>query len=206
MGRRWETPERLSTRLSSRAEKASCSTTSRMYLGTRSSSVRGPFQPGFLRGDFEALLDGGGIMGADFAADAVFQRRDDLAARRVVFRIGGEDQHHVDRQAHGVAFNLDIAFLHDVEQADLNFAGEIRQFVDGEDAAVGARQQAVVHRELIADVLPAARGFDRVDIADHVGDGDIGRGQFFDVALFGSEIADGRVVAHFLDQLLARLY
>ncbi len=30
MGRRCETPERLSTRLSSRARKASCSTTSRM--------------------------------------------------------------------------------------------------------------------------------------------------------------------------------
>ncbi len=87
------------------------------------------------------------IVRADLAADAVFQRRDDLAARRVVFRIGGEHQHHVERQADRIAFDLDVAFLHDVEQADLDFAGQIGQFVDGEDAAIGARQQAVVNRQ-----------------------------------------------------------
>jgi hypothetical protein len=92
---------------------------------------------------------------ADLAADAVLQRRDDLAARRVVFRVGGEDQQHVERQAHRVALNLHVAFLHDVEQAHLDLAGQVGQFVDGEDAAVGARQQAVVHGQLVADVLPA---------------------------------------------------
>ena len=95
--------------------------------------------PRFLRGDGHAFFDGGGIVRANFAADAILERRDDLSARRVVLRIRGEDQQHVERQANRVALNLDVAFLHDVEQADLNFAGEIGQFVDGEDAAIGAR-------------------------------------------------------------------
>ncbi len=97
------------------------------------------------------------IVGADFAADAVLQRRDDLAARGVVLRVGGEDQHHVEREAHGVALNLDVAFLHDVEQADLDLAREVGQFVDAEDAPVGAGQQAVVHGQLVADVRGRAR-------------------------------------------------
>ena len=125
----------------------------------------------------------GGIVGADLAADAVLERRDDLAARGVVFRIGGEDEQQVERQADRVALNLHVAFLHDVEQADLDLAGEIGQFVDGEDAAIGARQQAVVHGQLVGDVLPAARGLDGVDIADHVGDGDVRRGELLHVAL-----------------------
>ena len=89
-------------------------------------------------------------MRANFAADAVLERRDDLAARRVILGIGGEDEQHVERQANRVALNLDVAFLHDVEEADLNLAGEIGQFVDGEDAAIGAGQQAVVDGQFVA--------------------------------------------------------
>ena len=132
--------------------------------------------PGFLRGDGHAFFDGGGIVRADFAADAVLERRDDFAARGVVLGIGGEDQQHVERQANRVALNLHVAFLHDVEKADLNFAGEVGQFVDGEDAAIGARQQAVVHGELVAKVAAAAGGLDGIDVADDVGDGHVGRG------------------------------
>ena len=95
-------------------------------------------------------------MRADFAADAVLERRDDFSARRIVFGIGGEYQHQVERQTHRVALNLHVAFLHDVEQANLNFAGQVGQFIDGENAAVGARQQAVVDRQLVGNVLTRA--------------------------------------------------
>ena len=83
----------------------------------------------------------------------------------------------------GVALNLDVALLHDVEQADLNLAGEVGQFVDREDAAIRARQQAVVDGQFVRDVLPAARRLDRIDVADHVRDGHVRRRQFLDVAL-----------------------
>src|ERR1019366_1484868 len=88
------------------------------------------------------------------------------------------------------AFRL---FLHDVEESDLDFAGEIGKLVDGENAAVGPRQQAVVDGELVGDVLTAAGGLDGVDIADHVGDVDIRGGQLFHVAVVAVEPGDGRV-------------
>ncbi len=94
-----------------------------------------------------------GVVGADLGADAVFERGDDLAAGGVVLGIGGEDDGDVERQADGVALNLDVALLHDVEERDLDLAGEVGQLVDGEDAAVGAGQEAVVHGELGAELL-----------------------------------------------------
>ena len=91
-------------------------------------------------------------MRADLGADAVLERRDDLAARGVVLGVGREGHQHVERQADRVALDLDVAFLQDVEEADLDLAGEIGQLVDGEDAAVGPRQQAVVHRQLVGEL------------------------------------------------------
>ena len=125
----------------------------------------------------------GRVVRANFAADAVLERRDDFAARRVIFRVGGEHQHQVERQPHRIALNLHVAFLHDVEQAHLDLAGQVGQFVDGEDAAVGARQQAVVDGQLVGNIVAAARRLDGIDIADHVGDGHVGRGQLFHVAV-----------------------
>ena len=159
--------------------------------------------PGFLLGDADGFFDVLGVVGADLAADAVFERRDDLAAGGVVLGVGGEDDGYVEREADGVALNLDVAFLHDVEEGDLDFAGEVGDFVDGEDAAVGAGEQAVVHGELGAELVVAARGLDGVDVADEVGYGDVGRGELFDVAVVGREPGDGGVVAERGDEVAA---
>ena len=152
-------------------------------------------RPRFLRGDRDAFFHGRRIVRANLRADAVFQRRDDLAARRVVFRIRAEHQRDIERQADRISLNLHVAFLHDVEQADLNLSRQIGQFVDGEDAAIGARQQAVVHGQFAREFVSAARRLDGIDVADQVGDGDVGRGQLLHVALIGREIGDRRVVA-----------
>ncbi len=135
-------------------------------------------------------------MGADLGADAVFEGGDDLAAGGVVLGVGGEDDGDVEREADGVALNLDVAFLHDVEESDLDLAGEIGDLVDGEDAAVGAGEEAVVHGELGAELLAGACGLDGIDVADEVGYGDVRGGELFDVAIVGGEPGDGRVVAH----------
>ena len=156
-------------------------------------------------GDGDALFDVFGVVGADLGADAVFERGDDFAAGGVVLGVGGEDDGDVEREADGVALNLHVAFLHDVEERDLDFSGEVGEFVDGEDAAVGAGEQAVVHGELGAEVLVAARGFDGVDVADEVGYGDVGRGEFFDVALVGGEPGDGGFVADLCDEVAGEL-
>src|SRR5206468_13090306 len=102
-------------------------------------------------------------MGADLAADAVFEWGDDLAAGGVVLWVGGEDDGDVEGEADGITLNLHVALLHDVEESDLDFAGEVGDLVDREDAAIGAGEQTVVHGKFGAQVLIGAGGFDRVD-------------------------------------------
>ena len=157
--------------------------------------------PAFARGprlllrDLHRLLAARRIVRADLRSDAVLQRGDDLAARRVVFRVRAEDDQQVQREAHGVALNLNVPFLQDVEEADLDLAGEVRQLVDREDAAVGARHQAVVHRELIRQLEAGARRLDRIEIADHVGDRHVRRREFLHVALVRLQPRDRQIVA-----------
>ncbi len=55
--------------------------------------------PRFLLGDRHRVGPALRIVRANLGADAILERRDDLAARRVVLGIGGEDEQHVERQA-----------------------------------------------------------------------------------------------------------
>jgi hypothetical protein len=72
-------------------------------------------------------------MGPDLAADAILERSDNLAARRIVFRIRREDQQDVQRQPDRIAFDLDVTLLHDVEEAHLDLARQVGKLIDGED-------------------------------------------------------------------------
>jgi hypothetical protein len=161
-----------------------------------------PVAPGprLLARDVPADLELLGVVRADLRADAVLQRRDDLAARRVVLRVRREHHQQVERQADRVALHLHVPLLEDVEEAHLDLAGQVGQLVDREDAAVGARQQPEVDRELVGQDVAPARRLDRVDVADHVGDGDVGRGELLDVALLAPDPRDGRVVAVLLHE------
>src|SRR4029450_9220243 len=98
------------------------------------------------------------------------------------------------RQADLVAFDLDVFFLHEVEQTDLNFFGQVGQLIDGEDAPIGARHQAVVNRFLVGEVA-ALGDLDRVDFADQIGDGDIGGRQRFTVGQIASDPLERQCVA-----------
>ena len=106
-------------------------------------------EPRLLRGDGHAVLDGERVVSGHLAADPVLERCDDLAARGVILGVRGEDQHHVQRQAYRIALNLNVAFLHDVEQTDLYLRGQVGQLVQREDPAVAAREQAIVNREFV---------------------------------------------------------
>jgi hypothetical protein len=140
-------------------------------------------------------------MCANLGADAVLERRHDLAARGVILGVRAEDDADIKSQTHGVALNLHVAFLHDVKERNLDFAGEVWHLVDGEDAAVGTGQQAVMHGQLIGEIVPGARGLDRVEIADQVGHGHVRRRELFHVTVFAAHPGDGRVVAVLGDQL-----
>ncbi len=140
-------------------------------------------------------------MGRDLGSDAVLERRDDLAPRRVVLRIRRKDQGDVEVQAYGVAFDLDVAFLHDVEEAHLNLARQVGQLVDGEDAAIGARQQAEMHRELVRQEMPAPRRLDRIDVPNDVGDRHVRGRELLDEPELARQPGDRRRVAVLGDQL-----
>ena len=152
-------------------------------------------RPGFLRRDRHRVDARARVVGADLRPDPVLERRDDLAARRVVLGVGAEDHRQVQPQPHRVAFDLDVAFLKDVEQPDLDLAGEVRQFVDRKNPAIRAREQAVVHRQLVAELQAGPHRLDRVDVADHVGDRDVRRRQLLDVAVLARAPGDRQVVA-----------
>ena len=139
-------------------------------------------------------------MRADLAAEAILQRGDDAAAVGVVLRVGRGDEQHVERQADLVAADLHVALLEHVEQADLDALGEVGELVDGEDAAVGARHEPVVQRELVGEVA-ALGDLDRVDLADQVGDRRVGRGQLLAEAVVAVDPVDRRVVAVLGDEV-----
>src|SRR5688572_101691 len=72
-----------------------------------------------------AQLDRGGVVGLDFRAYPILQGSHDFSPRGVILRVCGEDQNHIERKADRVALNLNITFLHDVEQSDLNLSGQV---------------------------------------------------------------------------------
>ena len=69
----------------------------------------------------------------------------------------------------GIAADLHVALFEDVEQAHLHQLVQLGQFVDGEDAAVHARDQPEV-QGLLGRHARAAGQLGRIDLADHVGE------------------------------------
>ncbi len=143
------------------------------------------------------------VVGADLRAETVLERRDDAATVRVVLGVGARDDVHVDGQPHLVAADLDVALLHDVQEAHLDPLGEVRQLVEREDPAMRAGQQPIVDRQLVGEV--AALGhLDRIDLADQIGDRDVGRGQLLAVAPVARQPGDLGGVAALGHALAAR--
>ena len=164
-------------------------------LGNLHSHAAWPVGEGFLPGDGQGVVPRRRIVRSDFRANPVLEGRDDLAARRVVFRVRGEHEHDVELQANGIALDLHIPFLEDVEESHLNLAREIGQFVDGEDAAVRARQQPIVHGEFVGEIQTGLRGLDRIDVANHVRNRHVRRRELLDVAVVTRHPHDGQRVA-----------
>ena len=176
-----------------------------LYILRQVQAISVSLSPGLLRRNGNSFFHRGRIVGTNLRADAVLQRRNDLAARRVIFRIRAEHQGNIQRQADGITLNLYVAFLHDVEQAYLDLARQIRQFVDGEDAAVGPWQQSVMYCQLAAQFMSAPRRFNRIDVADQVSNRDVRSRQFLNVPLFRCQIGDRCRIAALLHKFAAAL-
>ena len=134
------------------------------------------------------------VVRADLGAEPVLQRGDDASAVGVVLGVGAGDDDHVQRQPQRVAAHLDVALLHHVEHRHLDALGEVGQLVDGDDAAVRPRDQAVGDGLRVAEA--AALGhLDRVDVADQIGHAGVRGGQLLEVALAAVPPLDGQIVA-----------
>ena len=107
-------------------------------------SVAVALSPCFLRRDGNPFFNRRGIVSANLGTNAILEWRNNFSAGSVVLRIRAEYHRHVKRQPNGISLNLNVAFLHDVEKSDLNFSGQIRQFIDGKNPAIGAWKQAVM--------------------------------------------------------------
>ena len=94
--------------------------------------------------------------------------------------------------------DLHVALFEDVQEAHLDALGEIRQFVDREDAAVDPRHETEMNRQFVVEVAPLGN-LDGVHLADQVGDGDVGCSKLLGVPLGPGQPGDGRVVARFRD-------
>ena len=160
-------------------------------------------QPRLLLRDGNPLVQVRRIMRTNLRADAVLQGSDNLSARRVVLRVGRKDQRHVQRQADREPLNLDIAFLHDVEQPYLNFPGQVRQLIDGKNAAIGPGKQAEVDVQFIGKLVPASRRLDGIDVPDHVGDGHVRCGQFLHITKLPGKKSHRRGIAFLCQQQVA---
>ena len=142
-------------------------------------------------------------MRPDLRSEPVLERRDDPAARGVVLGVRARHDVQVQRQPHDEATDLDVALLEHVQQPDLDPLGEVGQLVDRDDAPVRARDQPVVERQLVGQVA-TLRDLDRIDLADEVGDRDIGRRQLLGVAPVAWQPVDGGVVAVALEDPAGR--
>ena len=158
------------------------------WSGTSATSV------GLLADHGDLVVELGRVVGADLRAEAVLERRDDPAAVGVVLRVGAGHHQHVERQPQHVAADLDVALLHHVEHRDLDPLGEVGQLVDRDDAAVAARDQPEVDRLGVTEAT-ALGDLHRVDVADQVGDGGVGRRELLGVALVAVPPRDRQVVA-----------
>src|SRR5438309_12054020 len=113
------------------------------------------------------MLERRGRMRFYLRSDAVLQGRNDLTASCVIFRIRREHQYDIERQADGIAFNLHVALLHDIEQTYLDLACEMRQLINSKDSAIGTRQKPVVNAQFATDRVSAFRVIDVIDIANN---------------------------------------
>ncbi len=93
-------------------------------------------------------------MGQNLGINAILERRYQVAAVRVVFRVGREDDHQVERDPDVEASDLDIFFLHNVEEANLNARLQVRKLIDRKDTAIRARNNAEMNCTFMRVVKP----------------------------------------------------
>src|SRR5690242_20781108 len=121
-------------------------------------------------------------MGYDLAFYPVFQGRYDGAPVRIVFRVSREYKQDIQRQPQPEAADLDIPFLQDIEQGNLDARLKVRQLVDYKNTPVAPGNDAEVNGPFIRVAQPQVSSLDRVYIPDEVRHRHIRRGQLLSIS------------------------
>ena len=138
-------------------------------------------------------------MRTDLGTEAVLEWCDDATPVGVVLRIRTRDHQHVQRQAQVVTANLDVAFLEDVEQRNLDALDQVRKFVHREDAAVGPRDQTEVDGLGVSKAATFGN-LHRIDVAYQISNRRIRRRELLAVPLAAMTPGDGEVLAKLASQ------
>ena len=132
----------------------------------------------FLAHDCDFGVDFQWIVRANLATEAVFQRRNDATAVGVILWVCRCNQQDVNRKTDLVTTNLHITFFKNVQQANLNALGKVRQFVNRKHATVGARNHAVMQSEFVTEVTTFC-DLDGVNFTNEVRDRSVWRSKLF---------------------------
>jgi hypothetical protein len=147
-------------------------------------------------------LDRSRIVRPDLRTETILQWRNYSTAICVVFRICRSDDEKVDWQANLESANLHILLFQDIKQANLDPFCQIREFVEIENAAVGAWNQAEGNDFLVAEIAPLC-DLDRIDLSDQVRHGGVRRCQLFRITTIARHPVDGRCIPHLGNHRLA---
>ena len=132
-----------------------------------------------MQGNFPRRLYVFRIMRQYLGADPVFQGGHDASPVGVILGVGGENELHVEGQAHLEPTDLHIPFFQDIEQGNLYARLQVRKLVDGKNAAVGPGYHPEMDHAVVGIRQLEIRRLDGVYIPDQVGHRHIGGGQFF---------------------------
>ena len=142
------------------------------------------FDPGLLASDVRGYGHGLWVVSEDLGRDPVLEWGDDGSPIGVVLRVGREDHQDIEWDPDRESTNLQISFLQDIQQTDLDSRCQIGELVDGEDAPIGSRDDAEVNDLRVGIGEALCGGLDGIDVAEEIGDGDIRCGELLVVARF----------------------
>src|SRR5690606_41597540 len=90
--------------------------------------------PSLLSGDPLGIFNRFRIMSQDLALNTVFQWSDDASPVGIIFRVGGEDKLNIQRQTELKAPDLNVAFLQDNKERDLDPCPKARKRTNHKNA------------------------------------------------------------------------
>ena len=137
--------------------------------------------------------------------DSVFKRRYNRTTVGIIFWIGSEYKNNIQRKSQLKTTNLNIPFLKNIKEGNLNPCLQIRKFIDYKDATVTSWNDAVVNYSFIREIQPQVRCFYRINIPDKICDRHIRSSQLLTVALAAVQPFNWCIITQFCNCLFPKI-